>query len=335
MSKKIELGQFFTKRTVWLKPHIEQFILSIKFNKIVDPFAGRGHLLTPFEGKHITTGYDIDSQLNWPINDSLKSIPLHNDDLCITNPPYMAKTTTSRFNRTGPMEYFKLFPHLDDLYLIGLSQCFKSFPYGIAIIPETYLLSSKRSNRLISVTILEENPFDDTEFPVVVIIWGPDINEDFDIYKNDQFLGKHNTLIKKILSGKNLNRNRVLFNDPYGNLGIVCIDKPQKIGTIRFTSPDEIMGPIKGSSRTSTIVQVNTPVSINEIMQECNEILESYRKITSDIFMAPFKGNDAFGKRRRRLDFTMARRIIENAIVNLEQKHKGIDCPSTLFEFLE
>jgi hypothetical protein len=48
MTKKIELGQFFTRKDIWLRPHIQNFIDTIKFNKIIDPFAGGGHLLKPF-----------------------------------------------------------------------------------------------------------------------------------------------------------------------------------------------------------------------------------------------------------------------------------------------
>jgi len=337
MTKKIELGQFFTKKNTWLKPHVQQFIDSIKFNKIIDPFAGGGDLLKVFDPVYQTAGYDIDDKLSWPINDGLKNIPAHHNDLCVTNPPYLAKTTAKRFKRTGIMHYFVLFPDFDDLYLMGLDQCMKSFDYGMAIIPETYQLHPKKSNRIISATILEENPFEDTDFPVVLIIWGPEARNDYDVYKNDQYVGTFNTLSTKIPSKQNLLQELVKFNDVNGNLGVICIDEGDLIGGIRFTVPAEIKGAIKHSSRTATKIMINTSVNIDQLIIECNILLAKYRKDTLDIFMAPFKGNDAHGARRRRLDFGTIRLIIENALVKLvptiaKKQSKKPKLPAHLFE---
>jgi hypothetical protein len=317
MTKKIELGQFFTKKDTWLRPHIQQFIAGVNFNKIIDPFAGGGHLLKVFENVFEVDGYDIDATLSWPINDGLKGIPSHPDDLCITNPPYLAKTTATRFKRSGTFQYFKLFPQFDDLYLMGLEQCFKSFPYGVGIIPETYLLHPKKSKRIISATILEENPFDDTDFPVVIVCWGPEEQNDYDIYKNDTLLGTYKSLMSKIPANKKFEKSLVKFNDVNGNLGIMCIDKGVNIGGIKFTTPDQITGAIKGSSRTATKVLITASVDIDQLIAACNVILSKYRADTFDVFMAPFKGNDQQGLRRRRLDFTTARLIIENGLTSI------------------
>ncbi len=43
--KKVELGQFFTKEALWLKPQVLQFIKSSKASIAYDPFAGGGDLL--------------------------------------------------------------------------------------------------------------------------------------------------------------------------------------------------------------------------------------------------------------------------------------------------
>jgi len=317
MTKKIELGQFFTKKNIWIRPHIQQFINSIQFNKIIDPFAGGGHLIKPFADNCVIDGYDIDTMLTWPINDSLKSIPSHLNDLCITNPPYLAKTTATRFKRTGTYQYFDMFPEFDDLYLMGLEQCFKSFSYGVALIPETYLLHPKKSKRIRTATVLEDNPFDDTDFPIVVITWGPDDQPDYNIYKNDTLLGTYNSLTAKIPVSTSLDKSLIKFNDVNGNLGIVCIDKGTSIGGIKFTTPDQIKGAIKVSSRTSTKVKVPANVDILKLINACNVILSKYRMDTHDVFMAPFKGNDQSGARRRRLDFSTARIIVENALAQI------------------
>lgn len=341
MTKKIELGQFFTKKDIWLRPHIQQFINSVKFNKIIDPFAGGGHLLKVFEPQHQTGGYDIDPTLSWPINDGLKSIPSHPDDICITNPPYLAKTTATRFKRTGTYQYFDMHPEFNDLYLMGLEQCLNSFPNGVAIIPETYLLHPKKSKKIVSATILEENPFDDTDFPVVIVCWTPEEHLDYDVYKNDIHLGTNNFLTTKIPPSKKLTKDAIKFNDVNGNLGIICIDKGDYIGGIRFTTPDQIKGPIKHSSRTATKVIVDTTIKIDDLITVCNTLLSKYRLETGDVFMAPFKGNDRNGSRRRRLDFTIARTIIETALVSLgyplpipvnSKKKNIVELNSAIFE---
>jgi hypothetical protein len=182
-------------------------------------------------------------------------------------------------------------------------------------------LHKNRSNRIISATILEENPFEDTDFPVVVITWGPRCTNDYEIYKNDVFIGMANYLKTKIPSSFNFPKNTIKFNVISGNLGIICIDKGDTIGGIKFTMPAEIKGPIKHSSRTSTIVVVDTTIRIEELIAECNKILAKYRSDTADVFLAPFKGNDRLGARRRRLDFTTARVIIEHALVNLNHSY--------------
>ena len=43
-SKKIELGQFFTKGSEWLKPQVKEFIKQSNCKIAYDPFAGAGHL---------------------------------------------------------------------------------------------------------------------------------------------------------------------------------------------------------------------------------------------------------------------------------------------------
>ena len=315
--KKVELGQFFTKKDLWLTPHIQKFIASIDFDKIVDPFAGGGNLLTIFDNPFKTQGYDIDPTLNWPINDSLRFIPNHKNDLCITNPPYLSKSTATRFNRIGAQEYFDENPGCEDLYFLGIEKCLESFEYGVAIIPETYQISNKRSNRLRSVTILEENPFEDTDFPVVVITWGPDTREDYEVYKNHILLGTNKSLLALTPKNLSLPISAIKFNDPNGSIGIKCIDGTDGIQKIRFVPGSDIKDEIKGSSRTATRITVAIPTDVDKVINESNRILNEYRKNTHDAFLAPFKGNDKNGNRRRRLDFKTARNILENALVNI------------------
>ena len=313
MTKKVELGQFFTKKDLWLKQNIQSFIGSINFAKVIDPFAGGGDLLKPFMDNYEVDGYDIDKDFGWGLNDSLKSIPAHHGDLCITNPPYLAKVSASKNKLDNVKEYFNLFPSIEDLYIIGINQCLNSFNYGVAIIPETYQLSSNKSKRIRSINILEENPFEDTAHPVIVIAWGIEETDDYDIYKNDQLIGTFKELNELCIKPLKLDKKLIKFNQHNGNFGAICFDNT---GTerIRFTTSDNITSPVKISSRSSSKILINTDVDMNQLIIDCNEILEHYRSSTHDVFLAPFKGNSKSGVRRRRLDFFTARCIIEHAL---------------------
>ena len=65
--KKREYGQFFTRDSIWLKPHIESHIqyLSKKYTICFDPFAGDGHLLKICKKFDLNIiGCDIDSDIS-------------------------------------------------------------------------------------------------------------------------------------------------------------------------------------------------------------------------------------------------------------------------------
>ena len=71
---KKKLGQYFTKKDLWLKPQIIEFIKNSHCSIAYDPFAGNGDLLkisNEYNIKEIR-GLDIDKSLNWELNDSLK-----------------------------------------------------------------------------------------------------------------------------------------------------------------------------------------------------------------------------------------------------------------------
>ena len=84
MNEKKKLGQYFTKKDLWLKTQIIDFIKNSNCTIAYDPFAGNGDLLkiSNLYGIHKVKGLDIDKGLNWEINDSLKNIP-HIDNAII------------------------------------------------------------------------------------------------------------------------------------------------------------------------------------------------------------------------------------------------------------
>lgn len=321
MTKKIELGQFFTNKNVWLQPQIIDFILSTGIKKALDPFAGGGDIFKALKdiGFSQFQGLDIDNTLQWEENDSLRNIP-KGDAIIVTNPPYLAKNSAKR-KRLSAYDYFSTNTYAD-LYQIGLEKCLQSHSYVVAIIPETFILTELFTDRLHSVTILEENPFEDTEFPVCVVCFVPETAKETLVYKNSTYVTTLQELKNKQL--KPLKNIEMIFNDVGGNIGLRGVDGVSGKETIKFCLPNELNyspDKIKHSSRAITIINVEVPsgIHIKEVINKANEILHTYREETNDILMAAFKGNTKEKKRRRRIDFQTARAILEESINQLNQ----------------
>lgn len=335
-NKKTVLGQFFTKDELWLKPQILDFIKQSNCKTAFDPFAGGGHLLEVAKKVGIpnTVGFDIDKNLGWEINDSLLNIPKINDStIIITNPPYLSNYSASRKGIYHQVKKYFEDSIYDDLYLISLEKMLNSHKYVVAIIPETFINSNfQNKNLLHSITILEENPFDDTDTPVIVACFdGIDKNlADIKIYKNE-------TVANNLFAIESMrlipdNSVKIAFNDLNGWLAVRCVDTTNPKDMLKFDFKANMKynweKGIKVSSRLLTLINLDLEKEKRqEFIDECNNILYKLRKDTDDIILSPFKGNMKNGCRRRRLDFKTCRAIIEIAYnkINARDKHGGIN----------
>ncbi len=320
-TNKILLGQFFTKQEVWLKNHVKRFILNSKTEIAYDPFAGLGDLLSVAKtlGYSQTVGLDIDEKLSWEYNDSLLNIPSLPNAIIITNPPYISNYSAARKKIDGELKKYFNGSRYDDLYLIALDKMLAAQEYVVAIIPETFVNSNYRQkDRLTHLTILEENPFNDTDTPVLVACFDgrkKDFNE-IQVFKNDEYISSLYELEQmRLIPNK---RVEMIFNDRKGWLGVRCIDTTNPNEMLRFAFKENIAYDwdkgIKHSSRLLTLVSIDIPTeNRQEFIDECNRILNEIRMKTHDIIFSPFKGNMKSGKRRRRLDFLTCRAIMERA----------------------
>ncbi len=319
--KKVKLGQFFTKESLWLKPQIIKFIKDSKATIAYDPFAGGGDLLkvSHLYGIGKTKGLDIDSSLSWEVNDSLVSIPSVKDAIIITNPPYLSNYSASRKKIYGSVAKYFDDSRYDDLYLIALTRMLEAQKYVVAIIPETFLNSSfVAKNKLASVTVLEENPFEDTDTPVCVACFDSEIKsfEKIDVFKNDKFIGKLSFFESLRLRPKN--DVTIRFNVLNGWLGLRAVDTTNPAKMIQFDFKENFdydwNKGIKVSSRLLSTIDIDVPMEKRQaFIDECNHILTDIRQQSADIVMSPFKGNMKNGVRRRRLDYMTARSIMEKA----------------------
>lgn len=325
-SKKKKLGQYFTKKDSWLKSQIIDFIKSSGCSIAYDPYAGNGDLLKVSReyGIEKIKGLDIDKNLNWEINDSLKRIPHIDNAIIITNPPYLTKYSASRKHIKINSNYFA---NHTDLYQLAIDKMLEAQDYAVAIVPETYINSKyfeKNLSRVYSVTILTENPFDDTENPVCIVCFDNIIKNppEIKVYADDEYLNDYSYFKGLKLTPKN--EYSIRFNVKNGKIALRAVDLTSNDKRIKFYSKEDLnydLSRIRNSSRLITIIDLDcSDIDIKQLVIECNRILEDYRNKTKDVTLSPFKGNTKEGKRRRRLDYKTARCIIEIAINNLRSE---------------
>jgi hypothetical protein len=138
------------------------------------------------------------------------------------------------------------------------------------------------------------------------------------IYVGEKKIMRFSEMVK--IKGSVSRSKRVIFNDPDGNIGLKAVDGTKADDRIRFIPGDEFDYPrssIKVSSRLMTflnIPELGSKRGISDFCSNANEILEEYRSKSEDIILSGFKGNNKEGKRRRRLDYRLARKVIMEAL---------------------
>lgn len=318
MNNKQEWGQFFTKSNKWLTPQIKRFITKTQPKVIVDPFAGEGDLLKVCEslGFDSLVGFDIDSHLEWHINDSLVEVPSIEGGLVVTNPPFLAKNSATK-NKLEACSLFKNNNYID-LYQLAIEKVLYSYLQAVFIIPETFVLSPVFDEYLESVTVIEDNLFKDTECPVCVCCFNKlkKNTDNIEFYKNNLFLFDKQELITRLNKYTTSVNTKLVFNVKTGNLGLRGIDGLSANDKIRFSLVKDLdydINKIKVSSRAITVIDV--PFFVDDLfLTVINDLLNDYRVKTHDIFLAPFKNNNQEGVRRRRIDFKLARLLINKTI---------------------
>jgi hypothetical protein len=102
---------------------------------------------------------------------------------------------------------------------------------------------------------------------------------------------------------------------PQGRIGLRAVDGTKAGERIRFMPGDEFeysREAIKVSSRLMTYVELPevSDAELPKFIAAANAMLEKLRTDSRDLVLAPFKGNNNDGRRRRRLDYEMARRLL-------------------------
>jgi len=191
--------------------------------------------------------------------------------------------------------------------------------FVVAIIPETFINTKFPKDKIYSINVLEENPFDDTENPVSIVCFDGISKSLYDVkvYKNSHFASTLGDLQAKQPIPKN--NHKIKFNLLSGNIALRAVDTTDPKRKIAFMKKEELdydLSGIKNSSRLITIIDVKLDTDLDSYIEKCNKILNKYREDTDDILLSPFKGNMKNGIRRRRLDYKTARAIMELALDN-------------------
>jgi len=323
---KVSLGSFYTTQSGWLTPEVVRFLeKALKESRgfLLDPFAGDGHLLdavtknAAFKNKVIKAqGFDIQGK-TWPINDSLLEIPNPKRAVIVTNPPYLANHSAKRKGVSSLVaKYFERSTQ-KNLYMIALENCLASSDYVVAIIPETFLLSSFSKQRLELAVVIQTELFGDTDAPALVACFGKDERANAHIFTGNQSIGQlHQILALRESSAK---KQKIIFNDPKGRIGLRAVDGSDGKSPIEFLPAESFEYPAESvvvSSRLMTYLELPelSKLEVAAVIKEANRGLNRIREASGDLVLAPFKGNDRNGKRRRRLDYALARRILNQAV---------------------
>lgn len=318
--EKKTLGQYFTVENPFKLDGFKRWWNGIKINKddiILEPFAGSNNIVKLIKDIGIENQwrcFDIQIQenncvkdYNVILNDSINNFP-KGYKICITNPPYLGKSSASRMKLPYPDT------HYEDLYMLCLEKMLDNCQYVAAIIPESFITSGLFLDRLHTVISLNTKMFDDTECPVCLALFS-DNSDDVEIRVGDEFIGHINYLNRFKLDNFYSYYKNWKFNDPNGNIGIKCVDS-QKEMDIHFHRGNFIQSDkIKISSRAFTRVSgLPEDIDLDLFINECNEILNDYRLDTRDIFLTSFKGLRKDGYYRRRIDFKTLRCIMNKAL---------------------
>ena len=276
--------------------------------EILEPFAGKNSLIETLRGMNLcrhAKSFDIAPGARGVLKrDTLASFP-KGYDVCITNPPWLAKNSATARKLPFPETEF------DDLYKHALDKCLYNCGYVAALVPESFIRANLFQTRLTDFISLTGKMFLETGHPVGLALFTPDSSSDVTIWHNTKSIGKLSAL-KKHYPKPHVNPIAMRFNDPHGNLGLIAIDDTSG-PTIRFCAPSELKNyQIKESCRAMTKISVEAPISI----KNCNERLGEFRQKTEDVFLTCFKGMRKDGRYRRRLDWATARGIINHAHQN-------------------
>lgn len=291
MANKQLLGQFYTTSDPFLGS--DAFTLWNKQRpqgvKVLEPFAGAGLLYSYLDENWV--GYDIDPKLDSIIEqDTIKQFPT-GFEVCITNPPYLAKTTISREKLNVSIKY-------QDLYLDCLELMLDNCDYVAAIVPSTFYNTNLFHNRLIAWDKLDREIFSDTDVPVGVAYFAPK-SEKTKLYVNGKEITEDSPTTVS---------SQISFNVAHGNYVLCAIDstKGRSIHIHEDVENFDRKKYLKHTSRNYSLFYSPNKLDIHKL----NSFIEVWRTKTNDFYLTSFKSTMNDGTYRKRMNFNILKWII-------------------------
>ena len=306
MEKQRQFGQFFTQ----INPFYHKAFLrwasraSLPERKVLEPFAGANHIISHLKDMELCkqySSYDIDpAHAAVQFRDTLADFPT-GFHVCITNPPWLAKNSATRRGLPYADEGY------DDLYKLALDRCLSNCDYVAALVPESFIRADLFQGRMSDFVSLPSKLFRDTSHPVGLALFLPTGCSDVCIWSGSRPVGTLSAL-EAARPKSRKNGTSVIFNDPAGNVGLIALDNT-KGASIRFCSVEELAGyRVKHSCRVITKLSVAGRVNI----KSWNSYIDAFRKKTEDVLLTCYRGVRLDGKYRRRMDWQLARGIIQH-----------------------
>ena len=307
LSTQRKHGVYYTNGNPFASTPFRRWAGQIDFKKhvVVEPFAGNNDIIKKLKSVNLCNqhqSYDLNPVLQGiEARDSINNFP-KNFKVCITNPPWLAKNYSTK---TKISDYnFKY----DNIYKDCLELMLSNCQYVAALIPASYSRTGLFFDRLHYYVLLHDSEmFLDTTHPVCLALFSPQSSNDFYVYYDNKKIGNYRTL-KKHLPG-NAKTYDIKFNAVDGNLGFIAFDNTKE-RTIKFCDVNSIENySIKHSSRFITKIKVDYKINA-KVIGKLNENIERFRDNSKDFFLTPFKGIRQDGMYRRRIDFSMTKKIL-------------------------
>jgi hypothetical protein len=303
--KKQLLGQFYTTTDPFSTSDAFKswYDMVPKKEPILEPFAGAGHLFPYVDAQW--DGFDLEPMHpNIVYRDTLKDFPT-GYQICITNPPYLAKTVVSR-------KKLPVFLNHEDLYLDALEKCLQNCDYVAAIIPSTFWNQNLFKDRLYAWDKFDMNLFSDTDNPAGVAYFVPNKVEATKTFINGKeiCLNSNNTPISVSFS--------VVFNpENLSKFLVNGIDTVEKDNIhIRTIDGFDVSKLVDKNGTCKTTNRNMFPIECDYLKEEdlpkINQMISDWRKETNDFFLTSFKSCKKDGRYRKRISFKEVRWILAN-----------------------
>lgn len=326
------LKQFYTHNYDVLRSFLAAYPVNAKI--VIDPFAGARHLLRLFNRPTLAIDIDPDVEPD-VVGNSFERIPRFDNALIVTNPPYCHRHV---LQKQDPELYARVVAAgYTDLYEYALRRVIDQlWPVPIfTLLPENFIASRTTKLRgelyqhIKAVQIHTTTTCNDTGQPTVMVYLTPDEVQQADLWIDH----KRKT---EIVINKNGFRPNIR---PHGNhvdfglranqseecrdtsILLQAVDGGSEKNRIKLMRVYERYQTRHSAEKTRTYVQVvpHFPLTKRQIrlLIKCfNRWVDNWRESTHGLGLTSFRNNTSSGFRRKRLDFKLARDVI-NRIIEL------------------